>query len=191
MYAIINIHHDDWIVPLYSKEAEVNPKLEKLWTQIANHFKDYGNKLIFETLNEPETFGLFDRTNLTWYHEELQQTLISTYNNEINNSSDNNTNIDDNNNNILLEKVVTVYSVENFKGKKVSLTEGTYTLSQLNMIGIKNNDISSIEVKDGYKITLFENDNFEGRQITKTSSTKSLINDNFDNIASSIKIEKL
>lgn len=57
MYAIINLHHDDWIIPLRSKEAEVRDKLEKLWLQIANHFINYGDKLIFETMNEPRLKG--------------------------------------------------------------------------------------------------------------------------------------
>jgi endoglucanase len=58
MYVIINIHHDDpWIIPNYVNLDEVKDKLGKLWTQIANRFKDYGDYLIFETLNEPRSEG--------------------------------------------------------------------------------------------------------------------------------------
>ncbi len=54
MYTIINIHHDDpWIIPTYDKSDEVKTRLNKVWTQIANHFKEYSDYLIFETLNEP------------------------------------------------------------------------------------------------------------------------------------------
>lgn len=54
MYAIINVHHDDtWIVPTYQQEEETKDRLAKLWTQIANRFKNYSDYLIFETLNEP------------------------------------------------------------------------------------------------------------------------------------------
>lgn len=58
MYVIINIHHDDeWVVPSYKKLDETNDQLHKVWTQIANHFKDYGDYLILETLNEPRLVG--------------------------------------------------------------------------------------------------------------------------------------
>ncbi|MGB5818185.1 MAG: glycoside hydrolase family 5 protein [Saonia sp.] len=54
MYVIINIHHDDpWIIPTYEKADEVKDRLAKVWTQIANHFKEYSDYLVFETLNEP------------------------------------------------------------------------------------------------------------------------------------------
>lgn len=58
MYVILNLHHDgDWIVPSYAKEAEVTDKLEKVWTQIANNFKDYDDHLIFEACNEVRERG--------------------------------------------------------------------------------------------------------------------------------------
>ncbi|MFA9391145.1 MAG: cellulase family glycosylhydrolase [Prolixibacteraceae bacterium] len=58
MYAIVNIHHDDeHFVPTYAKQAEGTDWLEKTWAQIATRFKDYGDYLIFETLNEPRAMG--------------------------------------------------------------------------------------------------------------------------------------
>ncbi|MFY0627931.1 MAG: cellulase family glycosylhydrolase [Reichenbachiella sp.] len=65
MYAIINIHHDDlkedqvgsWVVTTQEKQSEVSDQLEKVWTQIANRFKDYGDYLVFETMNEPREVG--------------------------------------------------------------------------------------------------------------------------------------
>ncbi|MEO1486947.1 MAG: glycoside hydrolase family 5 protein [Bacteroidota bacterium] len=58
MYVIVNVHHDDpWIIPTYEKGDEVKDRLSKLWTQIANRFKNYGDYLIFETLNEPRYEG--------------------------------------------------------------------------------------------------------------------------------------
>ena len=53
MYVILNIHHNkEWVVPTYAKADNVKEQLGKVWTQIANRFKDYDNHLIFETLNE-------------------------------------------------------------------------------------------------------------------------------------------
>lgn len=54
MYVIINVHHDDpWIIPTYNQAIQVKGRISKLWTQIAERFKNYSDFLIFETLNEP------------------------------------------------------------------------------------------------------------------------------------------
>ena len=57
MYCIINLHHDggenSWIHGSragYEKSGEL---FAKLWEQIAAHFRDHGEKLLFEALNEP------------------------------------------------------------------------------------------------------------------------------------------
>ncbi len=58
MYVIVNIHHDEeWVVPTYANLDKVKDQLGKVWTQIANRFKDYDNHLIFETLNETRLKG--------------------------------------------------------------------------------------------------------------------------------------
>ena len=53
MYVIINIHHDNY----WMKEFPNNPegcmaRYEKIWTQVADYFKDYDDHLMFESLNE-------------------------------------------------------------------------------------------------------------------------------------------
>lgn len=53
MHVIINTHHDDWIIPTNTEAEEVTNRLSSLWTQVANHFKAYGDHLIFEVMNEP------------------------------------------------------------------------------------------------------------------------------------------
>ncbi|GEM_PF-3852168 len=65
MYVILNIHHDDydvekpgtWLSPTDSRKAASIDQLEKVWLQIANRFKEYGDYLIFETMNEPRAVG--------------------------------------------------------------------------------------------------------------------------------------
>ena len=58
MYVIINVHHDDeWIIPTAAMTDRVTDRLSKLWTQVANRFRDYSDYLIFETLNEPRFEG--------------------------------------------------------------------------------------------------------------------------------------
>jgi endoglucanase len=54
MYAIINIHHNELQSQANEESKEkVLSELEAIWTQVANNFKDYGDKLVFETINEP------------------------------------------------------------------------------------------------------------------------------------------
>jgi len=63
---------------------------------------------------------------------------------------------------------------------------GSYTTSQLESMGIFNDDASSIEVSPGLKVTLFSNDNFTGTSITITSDKICLVNDNFNDLVSSL-----
>ena len=58
MYVIINCHHEtNWIIPTMDEVNGVLPKFTAMWTQIAENFKDYGDKLLFEGLNEPRVIG--------------------------------------------------------------------------------------------------------------------------------------
>ncbi len=56
LYCVINVHHDTgnggWIVAEPEIYEENKEKLENLWTQIAERFKDYDEKLMFEGFNE-------------------------------------------------------------------------------------------------------------------------------------------
>ena len=58
MYIILNTHHDECTFKI--TDAQVNTSLtafRKIWEQIADNFKNYNEKLIFEGLNEPRTKG--------------------------------------------------------------------------------------------------------------------------------------
>lgn len=58
MYAVINIHHDAgtydfcWLKADWSNYAATSAQLKSIWTQIANHFKNYDYHLLFEGYNE-------------------------------------------------------------------------------------------------------------------------------------------
>ncbi|MBQ7783577.1 MAG: glycoside hydrolase family 5 protein, partial [Oscillospiraceae bacterium] len=63
MYVILNSHHDNEYYDIGGcvsdekiLESSVK-KMTKLWTQIAKTFKNYDERLIFETMNEPRTEG--------------------------------------------------------------------------------------------------------------------------------------
>ena len=53
MFVILNTHHEEWYMPDNAHAEEDIKHLEKLWTQIAERFKDYDEKLLFEGVNEP------------------------------------------------------------------------------------------------------------------------------------------
>ncbi|MGN0637333.1 MAG: cellulase family glycosylhydrolase [Huintestinicola sp.] len=56
MYVIINIHHNDiqtMVSTDSSTQTRVCNEMKAVWTQVGNYFKNYGDKLIFETINEP------------------------------------------------------------------------------------------------------------------------------------------
>ncbi len=53
LYAIINIHYDNgWVNKFPENETECMKRYEKMWTQISENFKDYGDYLMFESQNE-------------------------------------------------------------------------------------------------------------------------------------------
>lgn len=57
MYCIINVHHDtgdgkQWLHASTTNYDTNKKKYEYLWKQIAEKFKDYGQKLLFESYNE-------------------------------------------------------------------------------------------------------------------------------------------
>ena len=64
MYIILNVHHDNNAFPLDEKnEAAATKKYKNLWKQIAERFKDYNEKLLFEGRNEPRTEGSANEWN--------------------------------------------------------------------------------------------------------------------------------
>ncbi len=59
MYAIINVHHDDytWLNPSKADEGAVKAKLVSIWEQLSDRFKNYDQHLLFEGMNEPRIIG--------------------------------------------------------------------------------------------------------------------------------------
>ena len=59
MYIIIDTHHetDKWLVLDSGNDDAMKAELAAIWTQVAETFKDYDEKLIFEGMNEPRSKG--------------------------------------------------------------------------------------------------------------------------------------
>ena len=83
MYCIINVHHDTgtdgWIHVSKNSFESAKDRFGTIWTQIAERFKDYGEKLIFEcmneTLNDSNDWGATDKTSAE-YITKYQQIFV-------------------------------------------------------------------------------------------------------------------
>ena len=58
LIVIVNIHWDGgWMQPTYARQAMVNARLAKFWTQIANNFRNHDDMLLFAGTNEVMVAG--------------------------------------------------------------------------------------------------------------------------------------
>jgi endoglucanase len=61
LYVIINEHWDGgWLQPTSRTAKTANPKLQSLWTQVGNYFKNYDNRLLFAGTNEVMVDGNYN-----------------------------------------------------------------------------------------------------------------------------------
>lgn len=85
---------------------------------------------------------------------------------------------------------VEVYTDCNFSGVVARLRPGDYDLAQLQAAGLANDTLSAVRVPPGYKVTLFEHFRFGGRTATLTNDTGCLLSQQFNDLASSLKITR-
>ncbi|MGL5192657.1 MAG: hypothetical protein ACRC8Y_03490 [Chroococcales cyanobacterium] len=86
-----------------------------------------------------------------------------------------------------LESKVVIYQDANYQGASQQLSEGEYNLPNLT---IGNDQLSSLKVPNGIKVTLYEHSEFKGRFKSFTEDTP-WVGDDFNDITSSIKVEKI
>lgn len=78
MYVILNIHHEEDIVPNSVNKTSSNAYIRNVWTQIATYFKSYDRHLVFEAMNEPRIIGSSEE----WTTGSTQtRQIISEFNN--------------------------------------------------------------------------------------------------------------
>jgi endoglucanase len=87
MVVIINIHWDGgWISRFPSNPDESLKKYRAVWSQIAEHFKDYSNDLIFESLNEESDFeSLWNKYSQSANGKDRAYGLLNSINQEFTN----------------------------------------------------------------------------------------------------------
>ena len=83
---------------------------------------------------------------------------------------------------------VTLYTDINYTGKAVTLSEGEYNLSRMGLYNLKDNDMSSLKVTPGFKLTIYEDDNFNGKSKSYTAS-ESFVGEEWNDKMSSLTVE--
>lgn len=85
----------------------------------------------------------------------------------------------------------TIYQHCNYGGYAAALPEGSYTRAQLQARGIGDNDLSSLRVNAGYQVQLFDGDNFSGASVIRTGDSGCLVDQAFNDRATSIAVSKV
>ena len=75
MYVILNTHHEEWYMPRQSDVDEDLRGLGRLWEQIAEEFKDYDERLLFEGVNEPRLRG----DSAEWWGTPEAREIVNRY----------------------------------------------------------------------------------------------------------------
>jgi endoglucanase len=81
LYVMINIHWDGgWLQDNVntSAQASVNAKQQNYWTQIANYFKAYNERLMFASANEPNASDATAMRVLLSYHQTFINAVRAT-----------------------------------------------------------------------------------------------------------------
>jgi len=81
LYVIINIHWDNgWLENnvTTAAQASVNAKQQNYWTQIANYFKTYNERLLFASANEPNVDDATGMSVLLSYHQTFINAVRAT-----------------------------------------------------------------------------------------------------------------
>jgi len=85
LYVIIDLHHDaDWICHMSGNRSDVIKRYTALWQQIAYTFKNYNQKLIFESINEPRFSDNWQKDIPVHFQmlDELNAIFVKTVRNE-------------------------------------------------------------------------------------------------------------
>lgn len=74
-YVILNSHHDcDKYFPTEENYADAESFIKEIWTQISENFKDYDERLVFESMNEPRLMN----TEKEWWAAEDDEDIIQS-----------------------------------------------------------------------------------------------------------------
>ena len=81
MYVVLNLHWDGgWMQPTYAKQTYVNNRLNIMWAQIATHFQNFDERLLFAGSNEVMVEGDYGTPTVEYYtvQNSFNQTFVDT-----------------------------------------------------------------------------------------------------------------
>jgi aryl-phospho-beta-D-glucosidase BglC (GH1 family) len=67
LYVMLNMHHDSYWIR--ERPANYLDRYSAIWSQIAPRFRDHSDKLMLETINEPDFLNVDDATKITLVNE--------------------------------------------------------------------------------------------------------------------------
>merc|ERR1712193_371359 len=85
--------------------------------------------------------------------------------------------------------IVSVFQHCNYGGYRINLKPGSYNMHQLKRIGMRNDDLSSVQVHGNCKATMYEHWNFTGKSKSWTRHDSCFTNDHMMSLLS-IKVEE-
>lgn len=85
---------------------------------------------------------------------------------------------------------VRAYQHCNFGGYSSHLPPGRYTLRQLQARGIRNDDLSAIQIPNGFIVKLYQHDNFTGRSWRFNRNVSCFVASGLNDVVSSIEVIK-
>lgn len=78
MYVIINIHYDNgWFAGFSTNKDECMTKYTRIWTQLSEAFSGYGDRLMFESLNEEGVWNDIAREDAYALLNEINSTFVN------------------------------------------------------------------------------------------------------------------
>jgi arabinoxylan arabinofuranohydrolase len=75
----------------------------------------------------------------------------------------------------------TFYEDHYYLGYAVYLEDGAYSTNDIQILGIRNDDITSAKVSPGYEVVLYEHDNYQGSRVTFKDNVKNFVYKRFNN----------
>lgn len=70
LYVMLNVHHDSyWVRDMATNHDAVLAKFNAIWSQVAPRFRDHSDKLMFESINEPDFLNASDATKMSLLNE--------------------------------------------------------------------------------------------------------------------------
>jgi hypothetical protein len=84
---------------------------------------------------------------------------------------------------------VAIFRDGNYAGAGAGLAVGRYATADLVFHGAYDNDVSSVKVQPGYRVTFYDSDNFTGATLVKTADDSDLSNDSWNDRVSSLVVE--